>query len=72
MNSLKEKSCQSVERQSSKFFCLSDQGCQMVYFQTKNPNLGRFGRALESNMLLFFMTIWNILRQFGIIYFRLV
>jgi hypothetical protein len=23
------------------------QGCQMVYFQTQNPNLGRFWRALE-------------------------
>jgi hypothetical protein len=23
------------------------QGCQMVYFQTKNPNLGKFWRALE-------------------------
>jgi hypothetical protein len=25
----------------------SGQGCQMVYFQTKNPNLGRFWRALD-------------------------
>jgi hypothetical protein len=23
------------------------QGCQMVYFQTKNPNLGKFWRALD-------------------------
>jgi hypothetical protein len=23
-----------------------DQGCQMVYFQTKNPNLGKFWRSL--------------------------
>jgi hypothetical protein len=23
------------------------QGCQMVSFQTKNPNLGKFWRALE-------------------------
>jgi hypothetical protein len=23
------------------------QGCQMVYFQTKNPNLGKFGRVLH-------------------------
>jgi hypothetical protein len=23
------------------------QGCQMVYFQTKNPNLGKFWRALS-------------------------
>jgi hypothetical protein len=25
----------------------SDQGCQMVYFNTKNPNVGIFWRALE-------------------------
>jgi hypothetical protein len=23
------------------------QGCQMVYFQTQNPNLGKFLRALD-------------------------
>jgi hypothetical protein len=46
------------------------QGCQMVYFQTKNPNLGIFWWALECKMLLYFMTIWNILRPFGIIYGR--
>jgi DNA-binding LacI/PurR family transcriptional regulator len=23
------------------------QGCQMVYFQTKNPNLGKYWRALQ-------------------------
>jgi hypothetical protein len=26
---------------------LPQQGCQMVYFQTKNPDLGKFWRALE-------------------------
>jgi hypothetical protein len=49
-----------------------EQGCQMVCFQTKNSNLGKFRRALELKMLLYFMTIWNILRPFGIIYGRLV
>jgi hypothetical protein len=44
----------------------------MIYFQTKNPNLGVFWRALECKMLLYFMTIWNILRLFGTIYGRLV
>jgi hypothetical protein len=34
------------------------QGCQMVYFQTKNPNLGTFWRALEWKMLVYFMAIW--------------
>jgi hypothetical protein len=27
-------------------------GCQMVYFQAKNPNLGKFWRALDWKMLL--------------------
>jgi hypothetical protein len=44
------------------------QSCQMVYFQAKNPNFGKIWRALEWKMLLYFMTIWNIKRPFGIIY----
>jgi hypothetical protein len=32
------------------------QGCQMVCFQTKNPNLGKFFRASEKN-LVYFMAI---------------
>jgi hypothetical protein len=47
-------------------------GCQMVYFQTKNPNLGKFWRALEWKMLLYFMIIWNFNLPFGIIHGRLV
>jgi hypothetical protein len=34
------------------------QGCQMVSFQTKNPNLGKFWRALEWKRLVFFMENW--------------
>jgi hypothetical protein len=48
------------------------QGCQMVHSQTKNPNLGKFWRALEWKMLVYFMVICNILRPFGIFYGRLV
>jgi hypothetical protein len=29
------------------WFHAQSQGCQMVYFQTKNPDLGKFWRALE-------------------------
>jgi hypothetical protein len=43
-----------------------EQGCQMVYFQTKNSNFGKFWRALDWKVLVYFMTIWNILRAFGI------
>jgi hypothetical protein len=35
---------------------VSKQGCQMVYFQTKNPNFGKILGALELEMLLYFMT----------------
>jgi hypothetical protein len=40
----------------------------MVCFQTKNPNLGKFWRALDWKMLIYFMAIWNILMIFGIFY----
>jgi hypothetical protein len=44
----------------------------MVYFQTKNPSLGKFLRALDCKMLINFMDIWNILRTVGIFYDHLV
>jgi hypothetical protein len=40
----------------------------MVYLQTKNPNLGKFWRALDWKMLIHFMSIWNALLTFGIFY----
>jgi hypothetical protein len=36
---------------------LLDQGCQTVYFQTKNPNLCKFCRILQWKMLVYFMAI---------------
>jgi hypothetical protein len=44
----------------------------MVSFRTKNPNLGKFWRALKGKMLIYFRTFWNILRAFGIFYYHLV
>jgi hypothetical protein len=56
----------------SHFFCIfhlpicqapfrtPSQGCQMVYFHTKNPNLGIFCRASEWKLYVYFMTIWSI------------
>jgi hypothetical protein len=38
----------------------------MVCFQTKNPNLGKFWRALDWKMLISCTGIWNILWTFGI------
>jgi hypothetical protein len=48
------------------------QGCQMVCFQTKNPNLGKFWRVLDWKMFKYFMAIWTILWRFGIFCDRLV
>jgi hypothetical protein len=51
---------------------LKKQGCQMSYFQTKNPNLGKFWRVLQWKMLVYFMAIWSNLWQFCIFYDHLV
>jgi hypothetical protein len=48
------------------------QGCQMVSFQTKNPNLGKFWMTLDWKMLIYFRAIWNILETFRIFYDHLV
>jgi hypothetical protein len=55
------------------------QGCQIVYFQTKNPNLGNFLRALDCKLYIcmcvhmkYFLSIWNILYPFRIFYDHLV
>jgi hypothetical protein len=48
------------------------QGCPMVCFQTKNPNLGKFWRVLQWKMLVYFMDTWSILRYFVIFYGHLV
>jgi hypothetical protein len=42
------------------------QGCQMVYFRTKNSNLGKFWRALKWNMLDYVMAVWDKLGQLDI------
>jgi hypothetical protein len=48
------------------------QGCQMVYFQTKNPNSDKFWWALDCKLLIYFTAIWNTLRTLGIFYDHLV
>jgi hypothetical protein len=45
------------------FSSSQQQGCQMAYLQTKNPSLGKFWRALEREMCVYF---W----PFGIVYIR--
>jgi hypothetical protein len=46
-----------------------DQGCQMVCFQTKNPNWGKFWRVLQWKMMLYFMDTWSIFTVFCYMYF---
>jgi hypothetical protein len=48
------------------------QGCQMVSFQTKNPNVGKFWRALDWKLLIYFMAVRNILQTFDTFYYQLV
>jgi hypothetical protein len=48
------------------------QGCQMVYFQTKNSDMGTFGTALQWKTFVCFMDIWSILRPFDMFYGHLV
>jgi hypothetical protein len=43
------------------------QGCQMVYFQTQIPILGKFWIVLKWKVLVYyFMALWSVLRPFGI------
>jgi hypothetical protein len=44
----------------------------MVYFQTKNSNLGNYCKVLQWKVLVYFIKIWSILKPFGIFYGRLV
>jgi hypothetical protein len=48
-----------------------DQGCQVVSFRTKNPNLGK-GSCNGRRWYTYFMAIWSIFRPFGICYGHLV
>jgi hypothetical protein len=47
-------------------------GCQMVCFQTKSPNLGKFWRVFQWKMLVYFMAIWSISMPFGLFHGHLV
>jgi hypothetical protein len=44
---------------------LQRQGCQMVCFQTQNPNLGEFWRALNWKMFLSFWPVGIFYRDLG-------
>jgi hypothetical protein len=40
----------------------------MVCFHTKNPNFGKFYRALDWKMFIYIMALLDILLRFGIFY----
>jgi hypothetical protein len=42
-----------------------NQGLPDVYFQTKYPILGKYWRALDWKMLIYYVSFKNILRTFG-------
>jgi hypothetical protein len=48
------------------------QGCQMVYFQIKNLNLGSFWSVLQWKMCVYFWDIWSISQPFCLSYGNLV
>jgi hypothetical protein len=43
---------------------LSKQGCQMVYFETKNYNLGKFWRILQWKTFVYVMANGHYVDQF--------
>jgi hypothetical protein len=42
------------------------QGCQMVYFQSRNFYLGTFGGGMQWKILVYFMAQWVYLRSFSV------
>jgi hypothetical protein len=44
------------------------QGCQMVYFQNKNTDLGKLWSDFDWKLLIYFNVICNIVWTFGILY----
>jgi hypothetical protein len=48
-----------------------DQGCQMVYLQNKNPNLGKFWRVLQWKMWGGFISFFTLQLQLLIAMLRL-
>jgi hypothetical protein len=53
---------------SGAFFSVYSSVARWFIFEPKHPNLGKFWRAFELKMLVYFMVICNILHPFGIFY----
>jgi hypothetical protein len=61
-----EATIHQEKRKQNSYRLDSIQGCQTAYFQTKNPNLGKFLERLAMTSWLFgyFTVIWYILWPF--------
>jgi hypothetical protein len=58
-----------AQKTKTSIFPSAGQGCQMLHFHNKNPNLGKFWRAVELKMLVVhLMVICNILQTSGVYY----
>jgi hypothetical protein len=53
VQNLRERIFENKSTRENKF----KQGCQVLYFQTKNPNLGIYMRSFEWKILAYFMAI---------------
>jgi hypothetical protein len=48
------------------------QGCQMVHFQTKNPNLGKFWKVLQWKMAVLSILLPNCIFYGTLVYFSVL
>jgi hypothetical protein len=44
----------------------------MAYFETKNPNMGKFWSVLQWKMLVYFVAVWSTMWPFGILVMLMV
>jgi hypothetical protein len=58
----------SKQRRLLIVFCLSIQGCQMVYLQTKNNIFDILWKPSEWKMFIYFWSIWSIIWPLSIFY----
>jgi hypothetical protein len=56
------------EWSSFRFGAIPSRVARCFFIQTKNPNLGKFWKASDWKMLIYFMAIWNSLRTFGVFF----
>jgi hypothetical protein len=63
-----QKRNDSKDGRRKKKFLIDVRVAGWFIFKTENPNLGKFWTALDWKILMYFITIWNILQTFMIFY----